>query len=399
MNSVVCHKNRTVLVYRSDLLGLSETFVLKQVAALKRWKAKFHCERVLPNGLSLEGMGRPVELPGNGSLQNFIYRMSRLLGIPYYPGVVKARKSGASLVHVHFATDAVDAWPQLRMLHVPMLVTLHGYDITTTARWWKSGKAAFRRRFYPHRLIRMANDPNVHFLAVSEFIKRRAIGFGIPGEKIIVAYTGIDTDFFRPTSMKVSQRPRRVLYVGRLVEKKGVSILVDAFSGLLATCPDAELVVAGDGPLRASLQQKAAHLGTSVRFTGSLTPVQVREEMHQARVFVLPSITAANGDSEGFGMVLLEAQASGLPVVTSALEGAHEGIVEDVTGYAFPPGDAARLQAILKDIIDDSAQLDAMSAAAIRFVNSRYSIQQCTGMLEDIYDAIAFSCRAEGTLN
>ena len=167
----------------------------------------------------------------------------------------------------------------------------------------------------------MANRPRVSFIAVSEAIRSRAISFGIPESKIEVRYIGVDISKFTPGGRPLTKRERRALFVGRLVEKKGCEFLVRAFANVQEAVPNASLVIVGDGPLRDPLQSLANDLKIRVQFRGVLSGADVSRELHLARVFCLPSVTAANGDAEGFGMVLLGSQASGVPVVTSALGG------------------------------------------------------------------------------
>ena len=126
-----------------------------------------------------------------------------------------------------------------------------------------------------------------------------------------------------------------------MVEKKGANILIEAFARVRKQIENAELVMVGDGPLLAEFKQLAQQLRVPVTFTGTLSSDQVKQQIDEARVFCLPSVTATNGDAEGFGLVLLEAQACGVPVVTSARGGATEGIKDGVTGCAFPESAAA----------------------------------------------------------
>ena len=153
--------------------------------------------------------------------------------------------------------------------------------------------------------------------------------------------------------------------------------------------PDARLILVGDGPLRERLQQLALDLGVSAEFLGPLLPAGVLQQLHLARVLCLPSVTAANGDAEGFGMVLLEAQASGVPVVTSALGGASEGIREGITGFAFKERDVDALAAHLARALTNDAMVKSLSLAGPRFVSEHFSLTECTAALERLYDKVA----------
>ncbi len=286
--------------------------------------------------------------------------------------------------------DALDAWPLARALNLPMLVTLHGYDINTYRKWWEAGNAGIRMRFYPRRLLRLAQQPRVNFIAVSEALRQRAINFGIPAEKIALNYIGIDTSKFTTGQLPIAQRLPHVLFVGRLVEKKGCQYLIDAMSVVQRDVPAAQLIIVGDGPLRHDLEHAARKNGIHATFRGTQSSTDVKRELDAARVFCLPSVTAKNGDAEGFGLVLLEAQASGVPVVTSALGGATEGIRDGVTGFSFAERDVGALARILVNLLKENAILVHMAEQAPQYVSTEFDLTRCTGRLEILYDKFCF---------
>jgi glycosyltransferase involved in cell wall biosynthesis len=156
----------------------------------------------------------------------------------------------------------------------------------------------------------------------------------------------------------------------------------------MARIPDATLTLVGDGPLREPLAALAADLGITPEFRGILPSAQVKEEMARARVFCLPSITASHGDAEGFGMVLLEAQACGVPVVTSAFGGAEEGLLHGKTGYRVAEKDVAGLADRLIALLADDRSAMTMSGAARDFVVAHFDIRRCTSELERYYDGV-----------
>jgi glycosyltransferase involved in cell wall biosynthesis len=105
-------------------------------------------------------------------------------------------------------------------------------------------------------------------------------------------------------------------------------------------------------------------------------------------VMCLPSITAASGDAEGLGLVILEAQASGVPVVTSARGGAQEGIVDGQTGFAFAEHDVPAMAQRLYEVLSDDALAARLSAAAPAFVARAHDLFRQTAALEDLYDRL-----------
>lgn len=377
---------RRVLVWRNELLAPSETFIRDQARFLTRWQAVLVGQRRVADGLDLGDLD-VVTLAGKG-LSDVLRRARLRTQRAHVPTIRVLERLGASLVHAHFGTDGVDAWPNVRALELPMLVTLHGYDITTRPEWWQAGHGGRQRKTYPRQLLQLAEQARVGFIAVSDAIRNDAIARGIPAERIVRCHIGIDTQAFHPPVSRPVPAPR-VVFVGRLVEKKGVATLLRAFALARASVPDATLAVVGDGPLRGSLEALARELALPVDFLGQRDPEQVRAELQRARVFCLPSITAANGDAEGFGMVLLEAQAMGVPVVSSARGGAQEGLREGRTGFAFPEGDADALAPLLVRLLRDDAEWARMSQAGPGFVRSEFDIRPRTAALEALYDRVA----------
>jgi glycosyltransferase involved in cell wall biosynthesis len=382
----VSERPRTVLVVRSDLLPYSETFVKQQVLAYSRRK---------PILVGLRRVaGVPVDeldvrmLPVAKSLAGRAYR-KLLAKLQVTPGGVR-RLLGSEpveLIHVHFGTDAVENWGWISSLRVPVIVTLHGYDINIDKQWWQSPAKPRAQRRYPAMLLQVAANPRVHFVAVSEAIRARAIEWGLPAEQISLRHIGVNLSSFQRTGLPIARRAPRVLFVGRLVEKKGGEYLIRAFANVRAQLPAAELVMVGDGGLRGRLEALASELNVPVTFAGVLSNEQIRQELCATRVFCSPSITADNGDAEGLPIVILEAQACGVPVVTSARGGAQEGIVHGVTGYAFEEKDVDRLTAYLLRLLREDTLAASMSHAAHRNIEAHFELASCTAELEDLYDS------------
>jgi glycosyltransferase involved in cell wall biosynthesis len=381
-------QTRKVLVCRSRLLPYSETFIREQALTYSSWVPVFVGTEKLSHGLPLDPLEvRIMKDPPAGFIGRAYKSVCRRLGWAAHSAVMQLRSEAASLVHIHFATDAVQYWPMIRRLRTPIVITLHGYDINTYREWWTRHSASRSEKKYPDRLLSLADDRRVHFVAVSQAIRRRAIEFGLPPDRVHVRYIGIDLTRFRFSGERVSQRRKRVLFVGRFVEKKGGEYLIRAFARVRSELPDAELVMAGDGKLLGNLQALAQDLDVPVTFLGKVSSEQVIDEIHQARVFCLPSVIAQNGDAEGLPISILEAQASGVPVVTSA-RGADEGIIDGTTGYMFPERDVEALAGRLLELLTDDVLADSMSQAGPEHMASRFDIRQCTQSLESLYEEL-----------
>jgi glycosyltransferase involved in cell wall biosynthesis len=369
------HQAPLVLVYRSDILPPSETFIKEQMLAYSNWRGLLVGHHLL-HQLSLDGLEINLLAPSGPKAK------WQRLGL----GLVVLRRARPNLLHAHFGPEAVSAAPLGRALHLPMLVTLHGYDINIDRQWWEDGHGGEAMRSYPRRLLELAARPRVHFTAVSHALRARAIAFGIPPQKVSVGYIGIDTKKFVPGPMPLCERPPHVLFVGRLVEKKGCEFLLHAMRIVRGYVPSAELTIIGDGPLRAELETLARALGSHARFCGALPPEGVKAELDRAQIFCLPSVRAVNGDAEGFGLVLLEAQAAGVPVVSSAFGGAAEGVLHGETGYRFEERDVDALAKHLTDLLLHPDRAAAMGHAARRFASAAFDIRKCIAGLERLYN-------------
>lgn len=280
-----------------------------------------------------------------------------------------------AVVHAHFGSSALPASRIARALRVPLVVTYHGMDITVAAR--TAAEAERRRRAFA------AAD---RVIAVSHFIADALRAAGCPEGKIVVHYIGVDTSRFTPGP--APRAAHEVLYVGRLVEKKGVTHLIRAMAEVRRAVPAAELTVAGDGPLREGLEREAAQLGVPARFLGVQTPAQVQELMRRAAVLCGPSIADARGNAEGLPITFLEAQACGLPLIVSTSGGTGEGIVHGETGFLFSPGDEALLAQQLRTLLGDPELRARMSVAARAHVERHFDLARQTAVLEGIYDEV-----------
>ncbi len=190
-------------------------------------------------------------------------------------------------------------------------------------------------------------------------MRQRLLDLGAPEGGTYVLPMGADVDGVRSTGAGIMRHPGRILFVGRLVEKKGLAVLLEALREL----PDGwSLDVIGDGPLRRPLQARAA--GMPVRFLGQATKEDLARAYAGCDLLVAPSVPAASGDQDGLPVALLEAMAAGCPVVVSRLAGIDEAVVDGETGLLVAPGEPAALAAALARLLEDDALRARLGAAA-----------------------------------
>ncbi|MEA3013170.1 MAG: colanic acid/amylovoran biosynthesis glycosyltransferase [Sphingomonadales bacterium] len=358
-------------LFRTPVFNPTERFIQDQAAALTRW-------RPLVVGLERKGAVLPALREGMilpAGLADHLLFAARGRG-----GGIEARlrAAGPKLIHAHFGTDGLKVLPLARALGVPLITHLRGYDVTLSkAALIASGRPTWIRYALGRGRLMRGGDL---FLAVSEALREKAVALGYPAERTLTHYNGVDLDRFHP-----GEAPREaglVLHVGRLVEKKGSAVLIDAMAGI----EDARLVVIGDGPLRGALERRA---GANVRFLGALPPDEVAQWMRRASVLAAPSLTAGDGDAEGLPNVVVEAAASGLPVVATHHSGIPEAVADGETGLLVPEGDVAALAARLGALLGSEPRCRAMGAAGRRLSEERFDRARLTERLEAIYDGVA----------
>jgi glycosyltransferase involved in cell wall biosynthesis len=366
-----------LIIYRNRLLPKSETFVKGQAEALRKFTPYYLGSRIV-QGLQLPGE-RTLVVNRGGLLGRRNEISSKLWGFAT-TFVEQVRNLNPALIHAHFGQDGAMALPLAKDLQVPLLVTFHGFDITVRD---EHAERSLVQRVYFRRREALKRETQL-FIAVSEFIKNKLLEQGFPCDKIVVHYIGIDTKQFQPDSA-VPREPV-VLFVGRLVEKKGCEYLIQAMSRVQAAMPEVELVVIGDGLLRSSLEQRAKAKLRRYRFLGVQPPEIVQSWMNQAKVFCVPSITAKSGDSEGFGLVFAEAQAMGLPVVSFASGGIPEAVAHGETGFLVAERDCDGLTTYILRLLQDKALWQQFSQSGQERVRTKFDLHNQTRLLESIYE-------------
>jgi glycosyltransferase involved in cell wall biosynthesis len=186
--------------------------------------------------------------------------------------------------------------------------------------------------------------------------------------KVHVVRCGLDESFLAGSAIPVTDRPRFV-NVGRLSGQKGQILLLEAFAGVVAKRPDAELVLVGDGEMRQEVEAAIARLGIqkNVRITGWAKNAHVREELEQARCLVLPSF------AEGLPVVIMEALALGRPVLTTYVAGIPE-LVSSECGWLVPAGAIEPLTAAMLEVLDATpAELTKLGAEGQKRVRAMHS--------------------------
>jgi glycosyltransferase involved in cell wall biosynthesis len=369
--------NPTVIVFRKRLLAYSETFIAGQGHALPSYEACFAGFRVDRSGLALLGSSR-VLLQQDHSGVPALSRLRLRLGAGVNRRWLEALDAcRPRLLHAHFGPDGLAALPIAERLGIPLVVTFHGFDITQD----RPSTAGYRRG-RPELFVKAAK-----IIAVSKYIRGKLIERGCPEDKIVHHRIGIDLERFRGDKRETPEPT--ILFVGRLVEKKGCIYLLEAARSLKEKFPTLRILIAGTGPLSEELDRFGRSHGLNVELLGSQPVDRVRGLLQSGWILCVPSIVARSGDAEGLGMVFLEAQALGTPVVSFATGGVPEAVAHGKTGLLAPERDVPTLAAYLGELLSDDAARREYGRRGIERVRELFDIRRQCAALEEIYDAAA----------
>ena len=376
------YQKEGIVIFRIQLLPRSETFIVNQAAAMRNFDPYFVGWRRVA-GLEVPE-NKSWTADDDGAWGRVKELRFRYLGCNESE-IARLKARSPRLVYAHFALDGYAAMRLAKQLGVPLVTALHGYDMTMSDE--AIGATRLGREYLKGR-TRLQMEGAL-FVACSEYVRRRAIERGYPADRTIVHSIGVDVEHFAPSSTQ--RREPIVLFVGRLVEKKGCDRLIEAMAEVQHRCADAQLVVIGNGPLRADCEALAATLQVRCLFLGSQPPAVVQEWMARATVFCVPSVVATSGDAEGFGIVFIEAQAMGLPVVSTRSGGIPEAVEDGQTGLLVAEDDRKELAAAIIRLIQDESLWKRFSLAGRRRVLKWFDLAQQTQRLENIFASLLSS--------
>jgi colanic acid/amylovoran biosynthesis glycosyltransferase len=375
-------EGRSVGIFRLQLFKASEIFIHSQAGTLARYRPLYIGRRLFSRPSAVE-MAVPAAAGKVANALTFAQIALMRRAAPFVKAMAGRRPQ---LLHAHFAIDAVFALDLAKRLKVPLITTLHGFDVTRSD--WDMLRSARPSLIQGMLGRRRLQSEGRLFICVSEFIKRAALARGFPADRLLVHYIGIDCSQLQ--AREGAGEDDLLVHVGRLVEKKGTTYLLQALVEVRRKRPQAQLVIIGDGPLRAALDAEVARLGLTgaVRFLGTQPNPDVLRWIARAAVMIVPSVTASDGDMEGFGIVNIEAGAQGVPVVGFDSGGVSEAIKHGYSGLLSPERDVEGLAASITHLLEDSSARQQMGANARSHVLQNFNIVHQTAALEALYDDV-----------
>jgi glycosyltransferase involved in cell wall biosynthesis len=378
-------------IFPSSLEPLSAPFNRQQIAALASL-----CDVEVLAAIPHVPLARALSVPARAARLASLPARERIDGVPvtyvrqlYLPRIglpVAVPLYLASLVPYSASLQRADvvlatwAYPDgcaaalaARAFGKPCAVKVHGSDVNVVLR---KGAA----RHIAARLLPLADA----LVAVSRPLGSELVRLGVPGDRVHEVRNGIDASLFHPRDRVQARRElgvppgaRVVLFVGRLEPQKGIGTLLDAFDGVRTRVPGSLLVLAGDGVSTADVRRRTSSWGESVRLLGPTPHARVATWMGACDVLTLPSL------AEGTPNVVLEALASGRPVVASSVGGIGDLLGDPRAGLLVPPRDARALADALVVALET-----AWDESAVRARGPRSWAESAAALLDVLQDAL-----------
>ncbi len=291
---------------------------------------------------------------------------------------IKNRSVDYDVLHCHFGTEGLTgaALAESLGLQAKLITQFHGYDVNAYP--LESGKDVYLPLF----------KRGDRYIAGSSFLIKQAVSLGCPQERMAKIPVGINPEEyqFQPRVLAADETIK-IVTVARLVEKKGLEYSIRAVAQVAKQYPNITYSIAGDGPMRSSLESlvKTLKIDHVVKILGWKTVDEVRDLYDSSHIFMLASVTASNGDKEGQGLVLQEAQAMGLSVLATVHNGFPDSIREGVSGFLVPEKDTDALAEKLAFLIENSEKWESMGAAGRAFVEEKFDNRKLVQQLAQLY--------------
>ncbi|ADW75183.1 glycosyl transferase group 1 [Rahnella aceris] len=369
-----------VLFFLYKFPVLSETFILNQIAYFINNGCDVSIVSVFPGDIGIEHnvikkfcllnkVQYLLDKEPNGKVARILWRVKSLIPALLIPRVIKSinfKKYGyyskvlllpqilsknknsiqTDIIISHFGTTAVLA-SQLRRLGFlkgKLAAVFHGNEISQTR---------ILNLFYDN--YKELYDEAEFILPVSQLWANKIKAISGHDDNIHVIRMGISVEKFSFQPRTILVNTIRLLSIARLTEKKGISVAINACLLLKQNNIDFDYTIIGDGPLRKELESQVENLGLGdkIVFLGAQTQETVSQYLNNSDVFLLPSVTATDGDMEGIPVAIMEAMAIGIPVISTFHSGIPELIENRVSGFLVNENDAESIADVVIEIINE----------------------------------------------
>lgn len=292
------------------------------------------------------------------------------------------RRSGCQVVFAEFGHVGVQAMEACRRYDLPLIVQFHGYEVSSRYMRERYGEAY-------HGLF----EQSVALIANSLSMRETLIGLGAPPEKIERVPIGVDAERF--VGGDPSHAAPLLVAVGRFTDKKAPQLTIAAFARARQRFPQARLRMVGEGELRGACYDLAVGLGVgdAITFLGEQSHQVVAREMRAARAFVQHSLVAADGDREGMPTSILEASATGLPVISTRHAGIPEVVLDGETGLLVEERDVVGMARSMERLLGDPQLAAELGQAGRARVKEHFAAETAVARIWEIVSTASSSRR------
>lgn len=345
---------KTVGHISKNFLELTQTFVYQQIIRNTKYRHVVFAEKIMNE--EIYPVPSLVKVKDGKTLSETI------------------KRNNIDVLHAHFGPNALYALEAKKNLKLPMVTFFHGWDVR---------KFPNTRLKEYTELFRLGEA----FAVPSMAIKNELILLGCPESKIAVCYLGIDMHRFSFTPRTLDSLPIRLISVGRLVNKKGHKVLIEALSFVEKEIPNFHLTIIGEGKLYNELQSLITqkNLSEKVSLVGSLPPAEIAKELRQAHIFCLASHRSEDGDMEGLPISILEAQATGLPIVSTRHSGIPEAVIEGRSALLAEENNPHDLAKQLLSLMSQPNNWAEFGAVGRTWVNTNFHADNQADRLNEVY--------------
>ncbi|OQX56369.1 MAG: hypothetical protein B5M53_01945 [Candidatus Cloacimonas sp. 4484_209] len=358
-------KGHSVMIFTSSYRGLKQ----KEIFGIPVYRFRYFFKK-------WETLTHDMAVPER--LKSGIF--FKLLIIPYITfGCINALyisyKYNFDIIHVHWPFPHIIFGYLIKLLtKKPLIATFHGAEIILLRK-----KFPFLIPFFKKLLL------SANFNTVNSSFTMKNLSALIPSKKIKIIPFGCS--IAKQKKGKPQAEKNEILFVGRLVERKGVCYLIEAFAKIAPQHQNLKLRIVGDGPLRNSLISLTKKLGINdkVIFSGFVSNRELIKSYEKAKVFVLPAIVDSHGDTEGLGVVLIEAISYGIPVIASNVGGIPDIIKDKETGILVPEKDPVALSKAIIDLLKNSQIRKTLVNNAEKHIKTNFSWEAVISKLDNLY--------------
>ncbi len=393
-NNYLSESKRVIFYKLGTFLPITETWIYEQLINLKIYEPVVYCYGIENKDIfPMDNIKiRSLELRKDYKKINIIINkiLKKIFG-EYYYFYSNLRKDKPLLIHAHFGFSGYDFLPYKKQIDVPLITTFYGNDLSFLPKSFPVWKKRYKQLFEKGDL----------FLVEGNFMKKTLVSLGCSKDKIKVHHIGVNLKRinFAPRRLR-SKQTIKILVSSSFKEKKGIPYAIEAFVNIRKLYPNKkiELTIIGDsnGNDEGKIEKKKImelikkhNIENSVNLLGYKPHNLFLSELYNHHIFLHPSIQASNGDNEGGAPVsIIEASASGMPVLSTFHCDIPEVIINNDTGLLVPERDVKSLTEKLKILIDNYESWESMGFKGRKHIQDNYNIEKQTIELENIYNSI-----------